>query len=307
MISLSMATSAVLLLLAPVQPALAECPSCPPAPASAEVCGSNLQTYESSCHLGCAHQPGLSELYPGPCSPAEAAARMMRTVDDDATLPDLPPPPASNRNTRRRRSYLSFEEGFMKFKKCFEGLECTTPTCGCADGDWICREKCEWNCHCLCDGYRVDRRMNRAGQVKSCLEEQCPGVQSEMESCRRNCTTVGCDAKCVFTMLQCGCKCNQLGVRTDSPSRVELVAAGSPSQGGVSGSRSSFNTLYRWLHPHTPATVASASPVPVPATSPPAPVPKASSSPAPVASAAVFNFNLIWLCCHTFLQCYWRF
>ncbi|XP_026283325.1 serine protease inhibitor dipetalogastin-like [Frankliniella occidentalis] len=185
---------AMLLLLAPL--ALA-CP-CPPATAASEVCGSDLATYPSQCHLDCAAEPGLSLQHPGPCSPQDPA--------------------------QQRRRLLASEE-LRQWDECNKGRDCPAATCSeCGPDDRDCAVMCRLNCECGCGGYPpggMDYRLWEAcNEGRGCLGRaatctvKCVGEEDEKE----------CRDPCERDWRRCDCGCTQLaGNRTKVRREVKAV------------------------------------------------------------------------------------
>ncbi|XP_026280169.1 agrin-like isoform X1 [Frankliniella occidentalis] len=171
--------------------AAAACP-CPPAPAAAEVCGSDLVTYPSQCHLlQCVAVPGLSLKHLGPCSPED-------TVSADQL--------AGGRANQRRTA----NDTLRKWDSCSEHeRQCHRVSCSeCGPDDYWCAVMCEWNCDCGCAGFPPARGGLNIGQWKKCYEMRCPG------GCKTFCERERggwsqCRGACELDLRRCRCECLQ--------------------------------------------------------------------------------------------------
>ncbi|XP_052129270.1 uncharacterized protein LOC127750813 [Frankliniella occidentalis] len=169
--------------------AAAACP-CPPAPADSEVCGSDLVTYASLCHLlQCAAVPGLSLEHPGPCSAENA-------VSADQ-------PSGSRAHHRSRRSAT---EETQRLDECEEERQCGNATCSeCVAGDADCANMCERNCRCGCAGYPPGSLMD--DNLRTAIEEEM-----QCWSTRMGCTGFlcgffqSCVDRCNLDYRKCLCE-----------------------------------------------------------------------------------------------------
>ncbi|KAK3907601.1 Sodium- and chloride-dependent glycine transporter 2 [Frankliniella fusca] len=192
---------APLLTLALLPLALAAC-SCPPAPAAAEVCGSDHKTYPSACDLDCTAPPGqcapppsapaagVAAAHPGPCRPADAT--LGRPTNATLLL--------SGRRARR-----SATEERQQFEACERKRQCGDVTCSECGVDWVCGLLCVRNCRCGCLGLQTSA-MNSTRYSECDPNGEC-GLQ--YVACKRRCSTQECRNRCFMDLERCDCGCVQ--------------------------------------------------------------------------------------------------
>lgn len=215
-----LAPTTLVVFLLPVAKASCPCPDLLP-PAAKEVCASDRRTYASMCHLDCAALPGLSLLYPGPCSSTERVN----------SLPTHGTPEAP-----RRQATMEVK----KLTDCFQDHRCGAATCSeCAEGDAACRAMCQRRCECGCGsgggglptGAPLDQVL-----FDECRRQRGCGSKKYL-ACGVKCRTQECVDECWLSLRECECECvreasAQLGNNTSPGGQSSPSIAATPTSRG---------------------------------------------------------------------------